>query len=953
MKIVVFCPNWVGDLVMATPAFRAIRERFHDAEIVGVIRPPLQDVLDGTFLFDRFIAYHPRGADRSQRGWPFLRQLRKERFDLAVLFTHSLRSALLAKLGGIPRRVGFRRDGRGLLLTDGLEPKKYQREFIPSPVMEDYMTLAYYLGCAPESFQMELSTTPKEEQSADHLWDEKGLDTTDTLITLNPGGAFGAAKHWPLESFVQLSRQLIEKGNRRILVLCGPAEREVSQRIVQQVNDPRVTGLFDQPLGLGLTKACIRRSDILVTTDSGPRHFAAAFNIPVVTLFGPTHQAWSNTSYSKETALQKELPCGPCQKRECPLGHHECMTELHVDDVAKAVEQQLTKVSCSTSQKLVSIPPENRSRKTVSPTISPYEMQAAGKFTRWAMNPKFASLLKVLPLHSFDAMMHATTGHLVGEHQSRHIAQLQLPDDQPVSSVYLKREFSSHWKDLFVPLLKGLGVLTKSRCEWEHLWALRKQGIFCPEPIAYAQTGWIRPRGFLALAPLPGVPLFQFWKNRQWAENRKTRHRIIRTIAESVAHLHNAGFDQPDLYSKHLWIELLPETCRIFFIDFQRSRRLRKLSLRVRWKNLASLNASVSAGHATWTDRLLFLRHYLKTTGLDSHFRHAVKSILTRNNRLKKRHKFRQWDSLVTKSSIRTQPIFRLDKSHMWINKDFRQVLSSAGFSNVKAIMKQSSGTLLRRLPNRENWRYEFTQKNHSTTIIGYLKRHCEKKRLWKRLNFHYQHQLTSEGCQEAHNVLTLERNGILCMRLMAFGEHKNSQGQLESFLLTEEVPNAIPLDSLLRDTFQTAPYERQGQTSRLVRMSPKHQARRTALRTLTTQIADIARQFHDLGFNHRDFYCCHFLVSKRQDVKASSLYKIHMIDLQRMQYRRHFRGRWIVKDLAQLSYSAPPKIIGSTDRMRFFKHYLGIRKLHPKHKRLAKQILSKQARIARRGIAP
>ena len=90
-------------------------------------------------------------------------------------------------------------------------------------------------------------------------------------------------------------------------------------------------------LSLGLSKACVRRADLLVTTDSGPRHFAHAFDRPVVTLFGPTHIAWTETYHPRAVHLQKQVDCGPCQRRVCPLDHR-CMKQLTPDEVFVAAE---------------------------------------------------------------------------------------------------------------------------------------------------------------------------------------------------------------------------------------------------------------------------------------------------------------------------------------------------------------------------------------------------------------------------------------------------------------------------------------------------------------------------------------------------------------------------------------------------------------------------------------
>lgn len=90
-----------------------------------------------------------------------------------------------------------------------------------------------------------------------------------------------------------------------------------------------------------MTKACLKRCRLLVTTDSGPRHIAAAFGRPIVSLFGPTHQAWSDTHYGRDTPLQLALECGPCQERVCPPGHHRCMKDLKVETVWTEVRKAL------------------------------------------------------------------------------------------------------------------------------------------------------------------------------------------------------------------------------------------------------------------------------------------------------------------------------------------------------------------------------------------------------------------------------------------------------------------------------------------------------------------------------------------------------------------------------------------------------------------------------------
>jgi heptosyltransferase-2 len=329
MKIVVFCPNLIGDTVMATPTFRALRQEFPEARLTGVIRPQVAPVLDGTGWFDEIIRFHHSSPRREERSFEVVSRLRSQRHDVAVLLPNSFRSAAIAWLGGISRRIGYVRYGRRLFLTDGLEPPRGRAgKLLPTPIVEYYLALARVMGCRVSSPRLELATTGKEEAAADRAWAELGLADNARVVCLNTGGAFGPAKCWPTGSFGTLARLLAEERGVSVLVLCGPAERDPAREIVRLARHPRVVSLAEQPLGLGLSKACVRRAALLITTDSGPRHFAAAFGTPVITLFGPTHMAWTRTYHPGAIHLMQPVPCGPCQRPVCPEGHHRCMREL-------------------------------------------------------------------------------------------------------------------------------------------------------------------------------------------------------------------------------------------------------------------------------------------------------------------------------------------------------------------------------------------------------------------------------------------------------------------------------------------------------------------------------------------------------------------------------------------------------------------------------------------------
>jgi heptosyltransferase-2 len=335
-RIALFLPNWIGDVVMATPAIRAVRATYPRAELVAVCKPYVADVLAGAPWFDATVF----AAKRELFG--VARALRAKPLDAALLFPNSIRTALIAHLAGAKRVVGYARYGRGFLLSDKLYAKTDARgAFVPSPALDDYNRLVVALGTPNPGTRMELFTTSTDEASAAATWDRFDLHRYPRVVVLNSGGAFGAAKDWGCDHFAHLARLLTTRLGCGVLVACGPNERAAARRIADESRSPHVFSLSDSPLSLGLTKAVVRRADLLVTTDSGPRHFAAAFGRPVVSLFGPTHIEWTETYYAREIRLQKKLPCGPCQQRVCPLSHHRCMRELAPADAFATVARLL------------------------------------------------------------------------------------------------------------------------------------------------------------------------------------------------------------------------------------------------------------------------------------------------------------------------------------------------------------------------------------------------------------------------------------------------------------------------------------------------------------------------------------------------------------------------------------------------------------------------------------
>ncbi len=337
----VFLPNWIGDVVMATPTLRNLRRHLGpNARIIGIAKPYIREVLTGNSWVDQMIWFDRKSKDKKLRGGSVIQQLRDEEVDRVILLTNSLRAAWMAWRSKATERIGYARNGRNMLLTTGLRAPKHLGKYEPISAVDYYLQLLTAMGIEVQSRQPELYTTATGELAADGVWNNFGWEPYQSVISMNTGGAYGAAKHWPNQHSAQLALQLADSGHR-VLILCGPKEVDAAREIEDIARHPFIRSMADQDLSLEASKACIRRSSLLVSTDSGPRHIASAFDVPTVTLFGPIDPAWSYNYATHSIEMFDRLDCSPCGKRVCPLGHHRCMNDLTPERVFAAVNALL------------------------------------------------------------------------------------------------------------------------------------------------------------------------------------------------------------------------------------------------------------------------------------------------------------------------------------------------------------------------------------------------------------------------------------------------------------------------------------------------------------------------------------------------------------------------------------------------------------------------------------
>ena len=295
---------------MATPALRLLRNRLPGATIGVLCRPGIDQLLDG-FPDDRalFDAIHVARNSGVVGPKHTAGKVRAGRYDTALLFTNSFSTALATRLAGIPRRMGYDRDGRGILLTHKLRAPRVDNDHAIVPAVDYYHHAARALLALPDTIpdlepeippgshhlpdhmRMELAVSQNDDARADEVLARAGIDAAAHFAIINPGGN-NPAKRWPAERFARLADHLSSTHRLRVLINAAPAESELADEI-SGLAETSPANLARCGQTIGSLKAITARARLMVTNDTGPRHIAAALGTPLVSLFGPTDHRWT------------------------------------------------------------------------------------------------------------------------------------------------------------------------------------------------------------------------------------------------------------------------------------------------------------------------------------------------------------------------------------------------------------------------------------------------------------------------------------------------------------------------------------------------------------------------------------------------------------------------------------------------------------------------------------
>lgn len=334
-NIIVRMPNWIGDLVMATPILFDIRKAYPKARITAMCRAPICELLkenpeiDELFCFSKVSGFARRSEKRN-----IIEKLRQGNYDLGILLTHSFSSAWWFWMGRVRYRLGYASNGRRWLLT-------HSQPF-PANIQNQHLVVTYKMLLSPLGIPVSetapvLYLSDKEKEDARTLLRQRGVPDDAIIIGINPGATYGSAKCWLPERFREVTLRLLNDpdlyivyfGDQATATLCREICKELPSRVIN------LAGLTALRQLVSLISLC----DLLLTNDSGPMHVADALGTTMVALFGSTSEIVTGP-YHQGCVIHKHVECSPCYQRVCPIDFR-CMKRIETDEVYYAVKKAL------------------------------------------------------------------------------------------------------------------------------------------------------------------------------------------------------------------------------------------------------------------------------------------------------------------------------------------------------------------------------------------------------------------------------------------------------------------------------------------------------------------------------------------------------------------------------------------------------------------------------------
>jgi heptosyltransferase-2 len=339
-RILIVRTDRIGDMILSTPVIKALRDANPFSYIAMMVTPYTKIIVEGNPYLDEIIIYDKQGKEKSWfASFKFAFELKKKRFNLAVVLNPSNRSNLIPFLAGIPRRVGYNRK-LGFLLTDRIKDIKYEGK---KHEIEYNLDLVRHIGVEPQDKNTFMPVSPESEKWVENIFKEKNIAPVDKLIVLNPGSSDNS-QIWPAERYAAVGEKLAQKGYK-IVILGGPADREIAQQVMSQMQSPFINMVGNN--NISQAASFLKKCSLFISRDTGLMHIASSIGVPIIAIFGRNQAGLSPVRWGphnkKSLVLHKDLGCDECLAHRCKKGFL-CLKAITVEDVLAAAEQLLKKL---------------------------------------------------------------------------------------------------------------------------------------------------------------------------------------------------------------------------------------------------------------------------------------------------------------------------------------------------------------------------------------------------------------------------------------------------------------------------------------------------------------------------------------------------------------------------------------------------------------------------------
>ncbi|MCX5714330.1 MAG: lipopolysaccharide heptosyltransferase II, partial [Candidatus Omnitrophica bacterium] len=334
-RILIARTDRIGDVVLSTPVIKAVREKYPSAYIAMMVSPYTKEIVEGNPYLDEVIIYDKDTKHKSwRRTFEFARNLKKKRFDLALILHPTNRVHLVAFLAGIKRRIGYDRKLAFLLTDRVFHTKQYGQKH----ELEYNLDLLKILDIVSSDKNIFVPVKPEAVQAVGELLRQEGVKEKDTLLAINPGASC-PSKIWSAQRFAEVADRLVQEYGFKVLVISGPKDRALAQNLVTNMREKAID--LAGRLSLSQIAALLSRCSLFISNDSGPVHIGSAVGVPVISIFGRDQKGLSPKRWGpvgkRDRFLHKPAGCIECLAHNC-VQEFKCLQSITVDDVVQTAE---------------------------------------------------------------------------------------------------------------------------------------------------------------------------------------------------------------------------------------------------------------------------------------------------------------------------------------------------------------------------------------------------------------------------------------------------------------------------------------------------------------------------------------------------------------------------------------------------------------------------------------